>query len=197
MKFVYCCNEKDLKVYDEVKFGDTLLDQNFFPKIIDDFLGKQEHLVLDYGEVAGYLNNFITETEIKKTDISGLIIPVQHGDVNEILNIRGGLEKRYKKLEENFPELRENWDMVDFYRRGNGAYWNNPNYKRILEKAVKDSHMVFRNAFNFPIFEAYKHLPGHRNTPVPTDLIGRPVPEALDYVEGAFKVWLNRNFNKK
>jgi len=196
MKFIYSCDSKDLKVTDSMKFGGAVFNQSFFPKIIDKVLGKQEHIVLHYKDVAEYLNKFITETEIKKTDIAGLIIPVQHGDMNEILNIRGNLKEKYRELENDFPSLRQNWDYVNSYRNRDDDYWNNPKYQIRLEEAVRDSKIVFRNTFKFPIFEACKHLPGHRDTPVPIDLIDKPIPEALDYVEGAFKVWLNRNFKK-
>jgi len=198
MKFIYPCDpDRKLKIIDGSKFGNAIFDQTFFPKIINKILGEQEHIILHYRDVAKYLGNFITEKEIKKTDIDGMIIPIQHGDMNEILNIRNYLEGKYRELENAFPELRENWNEVDRYQRRNDDYWNNSDYKKCLENATRDSHKVFRNAFKFPIFEAYKHLPGHRDTPTPTDLIDKPVPENLDYVKAAFQVWINRNFISK
>ena len=198
MKFIYACDPHEgLKITDFTKFGNAILNQSFFPKLLDKFLGKQEHIFLHYRDVADYLNKFITKTEIKETDISGLIIPIQHGDINEILNIRSILKGKYQELEDNFPNLREKWGKVDIYQSRSNNYWDDPKYQRYLKEAVEGSHKVFRNAFKFPIFEAYKHLPGHRDTPIPTDLIDKPVPEALDYVMGAFLVWMTRNFERK
>jgi hypothetical protein len=209
MKFVYATNEShpnELKITDSTKFGSVVLNQTFFPEIVDGFLGPQEHVFMHYREISKYLNKFIPEEKHSwdyhySTDISGLIIPIQHGDMNEILNMRGLLKDSYKKREPS--PVSEAWEEVRMYQRRSDDYWSNPRYKQFVEEAVKGSEKMFFESFGFPIFEAHKFFPGHREVPIPIGLESpyladeKIINKNLEYVKNAFKFWLENNFTKK
>jgi hypothetical protein len=212
MKFLYSCynnHPDELKITDSPKFGSTILDQTFFPRIIDVNLGPQEHIYMDYNNISKYLNTFIPDEDTKfsfdrkpyENDIAGLIIPIQHGDFNELLHIAGELKESYQNRVS--PATNEAREMVEYYRKNGGeGYEHNPKYKRYLEDAVEGSRSCFYDNFKFPIFEAFNHMPRHRDNRVPIELIHTHINEEsvgkyLDYVEGAFKVWVKQNFLDK
>jgi hypothetical protein len=209
MKFLYATNQShpnELKITDSTKFGSVVLDQTFLPEILDESFGKQEHIFMPYREISGYLNKYIPEedhspTHRYYTGISGLIIPIQHGDMNEILNIRGNLKESYKKRESS--PVSEAWGEVRMYQRRSDDYWNNSRYKQFLEEAVSGSEKLFFESFGFPIFEAHKFFPGHREVPLPIGVESpyladkKTINKNFEYVKNAFRFWLENNFGKK
>jgi hypothetical protein len=205
MKFLYSADNENLKIKDGCKFGNIELDQSFFPKIIDDFFGPQEHISLHYKKIANYLDEFVPNEEHAphkkyKTDVVGLIIPIQHGDENEILSIGGELKKSYINRKSN--GTRRAWEKVEVFQKRSDAYWEKAEYKNAVREGKEGSQRLFFTSFGFPIFEAYKHFPGHRNTPLPIGLNSpylaneQDIKRNFKYVEGAFKVWLEDNFKK-
>ncbi len=197
MKFLYLTNSlKDpLKVKDICKtyFGNEIIDQTFFPKILEETLGKQENIYLEaYYKASEKINKSIKNGR----DISGIIIPIGHGDENCIKNISDEINVFQKLKKEKAPYLDEKIKRIIRTQNSEREFWKDFDHLEEVKEYKNKVREIFNESVRIPIFEAYMHLPGHRNVPLPANLINKPVIESLDYVEGAFRVWINRNFKK-
>lgn len=212
MKFLYSVSEpnpEDLKIKDGTKFGNIALDQTFFPRIVDEILGPQEHIFLHYQKIVKYLDEVIpNEPEelfdsVKyKSGVSGLIIPIQHGDMNEFCHIVTQLKKPYQDRLD--PDVEKAWDLVHSFQQSHDFdYEHNQRYREALKTWVGGIERLFTNSFNIPVFEAYHHFPGHREAPIPIGMEkyargdSEELHKRLKYVEGAFRVWIDINFKGK
>lgn len=174
--------------------GGSEVNQEFIKETIDEMLGPQEHVLMFYHDLTKHLNGFVTDSEVRPTDIDGLILPICHGDdciiANVLYRIGGCVEKMFK---EDWRCVKEKKLIADLQKQGRHE---GVDYARAQDYVELFEHITFRSCFRFPIFEAYRHVPGYRD-PSSVAYMGRPPEPGLNHVKEALIKWIQRNYADK
>lgn len=160
------------------------VDQSRFKAILEENLESPNLIFSHYKNIAKHLGNFYQSgLEDIKTDISGIIVPVCHGDFSDYFHIATSIEGDFAK------DLKYIW-------KENGITEEHPSNNYVLRVRAGLTENFISKTFNIPLFESFRHIPGYRNTPLVEDDTRRFVDERIGDSEIAFEKWVKKNFSK-
>lgn len=160
----------------------TELDQTFFRDILERKLNSPNLIFSDYLKIAHHLSPFYKSGQRHiQTNISGLIVPICHGDVNDYFHIAVSIPGDFKR------DLEQIW-------RVHGIHEQHPKDSAILRKRGNLTESFMREVFPIPLFGAYNHIPGYRDVLLDGKEDDKPLEGKLHYVQDAFERWVNENF---
>ncbi|MFA5953623.1 MAG: hypothetical protein WC812_03450 [Candidatus Pacearchaeota archaeon] len=168
------------------KYPDTYkLDQSFLKKNLVNKLNNPNLIESNYQEIAEHLKPFYQRGRINlKTDVSGIIIPICHGDISDYFHIAVSISGAFRE------DLEKIW-------KANGIFEEHPKDENILKLRANLTYNFMKNVFGIPVFKLYEHLPGYRKVPFPKGRENMSLQERIDCVEIAFDSWVKENFEKK
>lgn len=156
------------------------MNQSFLKENISKRFANANFVDSHFEKIAKHLEPFYESgKENLKTDISGIIVPIHHGDISDYFHIAVSISGDFEK------DLGRIW-------KSNGIYQEHPGDEDILKKRANLTYDFMRKTFNIPVFESHKFLPGYRNVPLENENLS---PEQrISYVENSFNSWLDKNF---
>lgn len=169
--------KRGLKGNNESRYFSREIDQNFFKEILERKLKHPRLFFSRFQEIGSHLAPFYKSgAEHLETDISGIIIPICHGDINEYFHMAGSIPGDFER------DLEKIWIANNITER----YPEDP---LILMKRGNLTEEFMQKVFPIPVFRSYEHIPGYRKDNSIFD-------DKLHYVEDAFEKWVTENFVK-
>ena len=167
------------------RYSDTSeMDQSFLRKNLVQKFKTPELINSHFDKIANHLAPFYQRGKEKiKTDISGIIVPICHGDISDYFHIAISIEGDF------LNDLEAIW-------KSNGIYEEHPEDIFILKKRADLTYSFMDKILDIPVFEAHKFLPGYREIPFPKGKENMSSQERISYVESAFNSWIKENFEK-
>lgn len=160
------------------------LNQNFFKESLQKRFSDVVLIDSHFEKIAKHLGPFYKSgSKDIVTDVSGIIIPICHGDFNDYFHVAVSIGGDFEK------DLTKIW-------HSNGIYQEHPEDSTILEKRANLTYAFMKRIFNIPVFEAHKFLFGYREVPFPKGEENMSYLKRIAYVEISFEDWLNNNFEK-
>lgn len=225
MKFVYTVNSWAPEKSGSFKSKKENIDNTFIKETIDEMLGQQEHELSDWkfcnelkscvknldepfempsGSYSEFLEPVIT-LDVIHSGIAGIIIPINHGDVNDfdkiVLSGIGGrvaakIENSYnykqaKKLTRYHSQFLNSSTGSQNHRMNWHEQWDYDNARKIEHEVIRK---IFQETYKIPVFEACAFVPGYRDMAMVSDMIDKDMEEAIPYVKAAVRAWVEINF---
>lgn len=159
-----------------------ILNQSFLKENLIKKFKNVDLINSHFNTIAKHLESFYKSgKENIKTDVSGIIVPISHGDSSDYFHIAVSIPGDFEK------DLEKIW-------KSNGIYEEHPKDNLTLRKRANLTYAFMEKTFNIPIFESWKFLPGYRDIPFPEGREKMDYKERINFVENAFDKWLNENF---
>ena len=160
----------------------TKVDQSFLKKNLVEKFNDVDFVGSHYEDVAKHLGPFYESgKENIKTDIAGIIVPINHGDWSDYFHIAVSIPGDFEK------DLEKLW-------KSNGIIQEHPEDPEILKKRANLTYGFMERTFGIPVFEAWRFLPGYRDVKFPDGNKDMLYVERIKHVENAFNEWLDRKF---
>jgi hypothetical protein len=166
------------------RYWDTSkMNQDFLKNNLIERLKNPNLIDSHFEDIAKHLEPFYQKgKEGIKTDISGIIVPICHGDISDYFHIAVSIKGDFER------NLRNLW-------KSNGIYEEHPENPAVLKIRANLTEQFINKVFNIPLFEAYKFLLGYR-IPFPRGKEEMSIKERIACVENAFNSWIKENFEK-